>query len=99
MAVSAQFNAFVLDLLGAVRPVTARRMLAVSAITRTIAFAMANDDEETRTFRPTSDLRRSWSRSARPKINSPARSVPRPRPTIFLEARISVQSDPKVRVH
>jgi DNA transformation protein len=45
MAVSAQFNAFVLDLLGAVRPVTARRMFGgVGYYADGLFFAIADDD-------------------------------------------------------
>jgi DNA transformation protein and related proteins len=45
MAVSAQFNAFVLDLLGAVRPVTARRMFGgVGYYADGSFFAIAEDD-------------------------------------------------------
>src|SRR5450432_1892167 len=45
MAVSAQFNAFVLDLLGAVRPVTARRMFGgVGYYADGRFFALADDD-------------------------------------------------------
>jgi DNA transformation protein and related proteins len=45
MAVSAQFNAFVLDLLGALRPVTARRMFGgVGYYADGLFFAIADDD-------------------------------------------------------
>jgi DNA transformation protein len=45
MAVSAQFNAFVLDLLGSVRPVTARRMFGgVGYYADGLFFAIADDD-------------------------------------------------------
>jgi DNA transformation protein len=45
MAVSAQFNAFVLDLLGAVRTVTARRMFGgVGYYADGLFFAIADDD-------------------------------------------------------
>lgn len=46
MAVSAQFNAFVLDLLGAVTPVSARRMFGgVGYYADGLFFALADDDE------------------------------------------------------
>lgn len=45
MAVSAQFNAFVLDLLGSVRPVSARRMFGgVGYYADGLFFAIADDD-------------------------------------------------------
>ena len=45
MAVSAQFNAFVLDLLGGVRPVTARRMFGgVGYYADGLFFAIADDE-------------------------------------------------------
>jgi DNA transformation protein len=58
MAVSAQFNAFVLDLLGAVRTVTARRMFGgVGYYADGLFFAIADDDvlyfrvdEDTRSY-------------------------------------------------
>ncbi len=46
MAVSAQFNAFVLELLGAVTPVVARRMFGgVGYYADGLFFALADDDE------------------------------------------------------
>ncbi len=46
MAVSAQFNAFVLELLGEVAPVTARRMFGgVGYYADGVFFALADDDE------------------------------------------------------
>jgi DNA transformation protein len=45
MAVSTQFNAFVLDLLGTLRPVTARRMFGgVGYYADGLFFAIADDD-------------------------------------------------------